>query len=154
MNSRQSLQLILALFTLCLGGIKCLQAADSDAQKLLCVLVRVQDFDGQPLEGATVTWSAPPDMPADAISVPEPQRALLQFGTTDSAGQTLRYVVGMQSFAKDNGIYYRLETIRGTLEVKRPGYETAQFDLAKALSSPFKREENRLAAVNVAMKKS
>jgi hypothetical protein len=66
----------------------------------------------------------------------------------------LRYVVGMQSFAKDNGIHYRLETIRGTLEVKKPGYETAQFDLAKALSSPLKREENRLAAVNVAMKKS
>jgi len=147
MKSHQSLQLILALLTLCLGGLNFVQAADSDTHKLLCVLVRVQDFDGQPVEAATVTWVAPTDMPTDAISLPDAQRRLLQSGSTDSAGQTLRYVLGAQSFSKDNGVYFRLETLRGTLEVKKPGYETVQFDLAKALSSPFKREENRLAAI-------
>ena len=154
MKSRQSLQLILALFTLCCGGMKFVQAADSDTHKLLCVLVRVQDFDGQPLERATVTWVAPADTSSDSLPLSDTQRALLQSGTTDPEGQTLRYVIGTQSFVNDNGAYFRLEAIRGTLEVKKAGYATARFDLAKALSSPLKREENRLAAVNVSLKKS
>jgi hypothetical protein len=45
----------------------------------------------------------------------------------------------------------RRETVGGKLRVSKPGRANIDLDLAKALNSPFEREENRVAAINVSL---
>jgi hypothetical protein len=108
----------------------------------------VQDLDGKPLSGVTLSWNGEESL---IQLVSETQLPLFQPVQTDVAGAALIYCPGTSHFHREAGKYMRRETVGGKLRVSKPGRANIDLDLAKALNSPFEREENRVAAINVSL---
>jgi hypothetical protein len=125
-----------------------LQSANPEPIVPVCILIRLQNFEGKPMPGVTVSWQGDEKL---LRPISEFQPILFKPVQTDAAGSALIYAPGTSHFYRNGDKYMRRESVEGKLHISKIDDADIDIDLAKATQSPFEREENRVVVVHVSL---